>query len=159
MDFSINFPANIKVASALFLQNGMTSLKVEVAGSVLLPQNGTTCRSTTHWLHSPSQMNLFSLPNLSWNHFWPRGGGFKEQDNFHLYSPEKEQEMGNHLLPRSVSNGRCEKVHFARLWNTDANKTQTMRGMMIMRVTRTTVRTSCSESRSVSPWYLKIFRL
>lgn len=40
--------------------------------------------------------------------------------------------MENHLLPRSVSNGRCEKVHFARLWNTDANRTQTMRGMMIM---------------------------
>ena len=60
--FAINFPANIKVANALFLQNGMTSLKVEVAGSVLLPQNGTTCRSTTHWLHS---MSLFSLPNLS----------------------------------------------------------------------------------------------
>ena len=40
--------------------------------------------------------------------------------------------MENHLLLRSVSNGRCEKVHFARLWNTDANKTQTMRGMMIM---------------------------
>ena len=59
--FAINFPANIKVANALFLQNGMTSLKVEVAGSVLLPQNGTTCRSTTHWLHS---MSLFSLPNL-----------------------------------------------------------------------------------------------
>ena len=33
------------------------------------------------------------------------------------------------------------------------------RGMRIMRMTRTTVRTSCSESRSVSPWYLKIFRL
>ena len=40
--------------------------------------------------------------------------------------------MENHLLPRSVSNGRCEKVHFARLWNTDANKTQTMKEMMIM---------------------------
>ena len=40
--------------------------------------------------------------------------------------------MENHLLPRSVSNGRCEKVHFAPLWNTDANKTQTMRGMVIM---------------------------
>ena len=40
--------------------------------------------------------------------------------------------MENHLLPRSVSNGRCEKVHFAPLWNTDANRTQTMRGMMIM---------------------------
>ena len=39
--------------------------------------------------------------------------------------------MENHLL-RSVPNGRCEKVHFALLWNTDANKTQTMRGMMIM---------------------------
>ena len=39
--------------------------------------------------------------------------------------------MENHLL-RSVSNGRCEKVHFARLWNTDANKTQTRRGKMIM---------------------------
>ena len=62
MDFSINFPANIKVASALFLQNGMTSLKVEVAGSVLLPQNGTTCRSTTHWLHSTSQMSLSVSP-------------------------------------------------------------------------------------------------
>ena len=42
--------------------------------------------------------------------------------------------MENHLLPRSVSNGRCEKVHFARLWNTDANKTQTRKGKMIMMV-------------------------
>ena len=62
VDFSINFPANIKVASALFLQNGMTSLKVEVAGSVLLPQNGTTCRSTTHWLHSPSRWAFSDSP-------------------------------------------------------------------------------------------------
>ena len=56
------YPANIKVASALFLQNGMTSLEVEVTGSVLLPQNGTTCRSTTHWLHSTSQMSLSVSP-------------------------------------------------------------------------------------------------
>ena len=62
MGFAITFPTNIKVASALFLQNGMTSLKVEVAGSVLLPQNGTTCRSTTHWLPSTAPMSLSVSP-------------------------------------------------------------------------------------------------